>query len=258
MSAYAFQPPAMPEAGSTDEKLRVMYSYLYRMNEYLQVALNGIETGVRTGEIAAQGSAYNVSSGGQSGTVQQVNEYNSLKALIVQTATQVRHEMDLLETQLASEYVAVSDFGAYQESMESVIRATADALIQEYNFESRLQDLSDSALTFDDYRITTSQYIKTGLLYFDDTTGVRIPRYGVAVGENLTTTVVDDKEVITRMNLCATFTSDKLSFWMGGVEVAYVSNNKLYINNAEITGQLIMGNWRIDRSNGFLIQWIGG
>lgn len=257
MSTYAFPPPAMPEAGSTDEKLRVVYAYLYRMNEHLKVALDGMETAVRTGELAVQGSAYNMqNTGGTSDNKDKLtNEYNALKALIVKTATEVRYEMNSLETQFASKYVAISDFGEYQENMDSLIRATADAILQEYKFESRLQDLSNSAEQFNDYKVTTSQYIKTGLLYFDNG---RIPRYGVAVGENMTTENVDGHEVITRQDLCATFTSDRLSFWMGGVEVAYVSNNKLYINNAEITGQLIMGNWRIDRSKGFMIQWIGG
>jgi len=37
-------------------------------------------------------------------------------------------------------------------------------------------------------------------------------------------------------------TNDKLSFYDGEIEVAYISNNKMYIRNAEIIDVLTIGN----------------
>ena len=84
-----------------------------------------------------------------------------------------------------------------------------------------------------------------------------MPRYGVAVGEKLTTVEVDGETLLARTDLCATFTADKLSFWQHGQEVAYVSNSKLYITALEILGSITLGNWRITHTDGFTVEWIG-
>mgnify|MGYP003290395510 CR=1 FL=1 len=52
--------------------------------------------------------------------------------------------------------------------------------------------------------------------------------------------------------------NEKVSFLQNEVEVAYLSNNKLYITDAHITGSLRIGNYLIQqRSNGNLgIRWV--
>lgn len=52
--------------------------------------------------------------------------------------------------------------------------------------------------------------------------------------------------------------NEKISFLQNGVEVAYLSNNKLYITDAQITGSLRIGNYLIQqRTNGNLgIRWV--
>lgn len=250
MSGYSFAAPPAP-AGSEKQQLQAMFSYLYRMNENLNVALNNL-SGANFAQETRERIERATGSTEQKDALQ--GQYDALKSLVIKTADIVRQEMTMIVTQLDGKYLAISEFGQYQENMEATIRATAEGIIQEYGFESKLDDLSNSASEFDEYKVKTDQYIKTGLLYYDGS----VPRYGVAVGENLTTVEVDGEQILERNNLCATFTSDRLSFWMGGVEVAYVSNNKLYIANVEITGQMIMGNWRLSFENGFQIQWIGG
>lgn len=250
MSGYSFAAPPAP-AGSEKQQLQAMFSYLYRMNENLNVALNNL-SGANFAQEMRERIERATGSTEQKDALQ--GQYDALKSLVIKTADIVRQEMTMIVTQLDGKYLAISEFGQYQENMEATIRATAEGIIQEYGFESKLDDLSNSASEFDEYKVKTDQYIKTGLLYYEGS----VPRYGVAVGENLTTVEVDGEQILERNNLCATFTSDRLSFWMGGVEVAYVSNNKLYIANVEITGQMIMGNWRLSFENGFQIQWIGG
>lgn len=250
MSGYTFSaPPAL--TGSEKQQLQAMYNYLYRMNENLNVALNNL-----SGEKVLQQMHQQIvdATGGETPKDALQAQYDALKSLVIKTAHTVRQEMTVIVTQLEGKYLAISEFGQYQENMEATIRATAEGILQEYGYESKLDDLSNSASLFDEYIVKTDQYIKTGLLYYDGS----VPRYGVAVGENLTTVVVDGVTILQRNNLCATFTSDRLSFWMGGIEVAYVSNNKLYIAEAEIAGAITMGNWRMSRSGGFKIQWIGG
>lgn len=64
-------------------------------------------------------------------------------------------------------------------------------------------------------------YIKRGEL--------EVGVYGIEIGRN-------------DSNIKARFTNDKLSFMQGGVEIAYISRNNLYITRAEITDYLKIGN----------------
>lgn len=119
------------------------------------------------------------------------------------------------------------------------------------------------------YQVNTEQFIRTGLLYYEkavvDGVEVSIPRIGVAIGENLTTITIEDpetgekKEVLSRQGLYTTYTSDKLSFYLNDVEVAYISNGKLYISEAEIFGfKLKTGKWLINtESNYWNLEWEG-
>lgn len=85
-----------------------------------------------------------------------------------------------------------------------------------------------------------------------------MPVYGVAVGQNLTTTEIDGEEVVDQNNFRATFTAKKLSFWQDSTEIAYVSNNQLYITNIVVLDAMCIGKWRMATTNGLAFQWIGG
>ena len=53
--------------------------------------------------------------------------------------------------------------------------------------------------------------------------------------------------------MTAELSNNKLAFKQNGSEIAYVSNNKLYITNAEILTNAIIGNFQYTpRSNGSL------
>ena len=79
-----------------------------------------------------------------------------------------------------------------------------------------------------------------------------IPVYGIEVGQRNT---VNGVEVFNKF---ARFTADRLSFYdQSGEEVAYISDFKLYITNAEVTGTLKLGGFLIDTSKGFTLKWAG-
>ena len=59
-------------------------------------------------------------------------------------------------------------------------------------------------------------------------------------------------------NKYARFTAGRLSFYdKNDIEVAYISDYKLYITNAEIKGTLKLGAFLIDTSKGFRLKWVG-
>lgn len=254
--------------GTPEEQIRQVYSYLYQMSEQLNVALDNLTLDNFT-EKAAESIKVSEETGlTAKGEDTMSDAYNNAKALIIKTADKVRAEMDTIVLQLNGEYVANSTFGAYQQQVSNEIQATATEIVQSYQFDSRLEAVQQqvnegrtsiegmNALinALNSYNVNTEQYIKTGLLYFDAN---NVPRYGVAVGENLTTITVNGEVVLERTGLAATFTSDRLSFWQNDTEVAYISNNQLYINQVTILSILTIGKWIIDTSYGWALRWAG-
>lgn len=55
----------------------------------------------------------------------------------------------------------------------------------------------------------------------------------------------------------STFTASRLSFWQDGTEVAYISDNRLHIREAEVQEALRVGKWRISTENGLAIRYLG-
>ena len=131
-------------------------------------------------------------------------------------------------------YVAQSEFGTYVEAAAADIEANATGITQMYEYAASLGILGngESDVDITDIETWSQAYIKSGLLYYDNAT----PKFGVAVGDVKTLVTIDDHEVVNRQNLLATFTSDRLSFWQSGNEVAYLSSGSMYFPSAHISG----------------------
>ena len=72
-------------------------------------------------------------------------------------------------------------------------------------------------------------------------------------------TEVDGDKVVEQNNFRAVFTATRLSFWQDATEVAYVSNNRLYITNITVLGGIDVGQWSMEAAEGGLaFRWIGG
>lgn len=175
--------------------------------------------------------------------------------MIVKTAGLVKRQMDQLSARLEGEYVAVSDFGTYVERLSAYLEANPEALTQYYSFFADLQASTETvSAAFEQYRVETEGYIRTGIVCYDGA----VPQYGVAVGQNLTCREVDGETVVEQNDFRATFTASKLSFWQDASEVAYVSNNRLYITNITVLEGMSIGEWEISSENGLVIRWMGG
>ena len=237
--------PAYP-SGTVEQQVLQQYSYLFQMAQQLNLTLEAAENS-RTAAVQAAGK-----SRAAQGTEQ---EYQNLKSLIIKTADTVQRRMDQLSARLEGEYVASSEFGSYVEKLSAYIEAHPDALTQYYSFCSDLQgDVDAKETTFGSYKAGTEGYIRTGVVYYEGA----LPVYGVAVGQNLTTTLVDGVETVAQNDFRATFTAKRLSFWQDSTEVAYVSDNRLYIRDITVLDSVTLGGWKLASENGLAFQWIGG
>ena len=160
-----------------------------------------------------------------------------------------------LTAELDERYVARSDFGTYVQQLSAYLEAEPDALTQYYGFSADLKaavEAVDAAFTH--YRVDTQGYIRSGIVSYDGDT----PVYGVAVGQNLTAREVDGETVVEQNDFRALFTPRRLGFWQGEVEVAYLSDNRLYITDITVLSGLTVGQWRMESRDGLVWQWMGG
>lgn len=245
-------------------RLAQVQSYLHQLVEQLNYTLTAIEKS--TGSLKPTSTV----AGEQTEAEKKLNDsVNNLKSLIIKSANSVRAEMDQLETELGSSYVAVADFGTFQEDIHAQLSATAGSIEQAISYYAKLSDLVDEASTeFDNYVVETEGYIRQGIIGYRDA----VPIIGIAIGQKIETEknadgttkieTVDNRDyvVIDTSSNMSIWTPDKLAFYINGAEVGYFSNGALYTGDTIVTGKLFLANnkWEISHTNGFSIKWIGG
>lgn len=251
MSTYIAPPQAF--TGTEAQQLTQAYRYLFRLSEQLSQALNAAD--VQQQEmVKAQATS-------KEGLSKELNgQYNNLKAAIVKTADEVRSEMDIIETKLRSEYIAKSEWGVYHEQISAEISATAHGIVQEYDYDAKIQSLQDDATAFSEYVMSTNGYIRQGIIGYDDE---GMPIIGVAIGQDLRSTTVDvdgqPYEEIDMTRNMATYTADRITFWQNGVEAAEFSNSELSTTRIRVSDGIRIGDeWELTRRNGLTLKWIGG
>lgn len=239
----------LPNITSTtpEGKLMQLQSFLHQTVEQLNWALNTIEAGNSSGNVA-QSKNNSGDTSSEDGT-DPVAKFNEIKALIIKSADIVNAYYEKINAKLVGEYVAISDFGTYTELTSQQIEANSTAIEQRYThlqqIETDIEDLEHSL-------IEANAYINSGLLYYND---AGVPVYGLEVGQR---TEIDGVEVF---NKYARFTSDRLSFYdNNGHEVAYISDKKLYITHIEVTGSFTFGGFvdTILSDRSIVTKWVGG
>jgi hypothetical protein len=148
-----------------------------------------------------------------------------------------------INMELSNAFGVGSEYGSYAEAISNKMSLSAEGVVQKYELVSKLEAADAKAAEFAEWINVTDEYIKTGFLYTDEN-GTR--RVGVAIGTNITTSIVDGvvQPNATKTDLLATFVSDSLIFWQGGQKVAYLSNKKLYILSAEFLGSYRIGKFQ--------------
>lgn len=229
---------APTEAG----KLEQVRGYLFQLVDQLKWALNTVDGG----SSGSTNQQTNRTTNASKSEAEAQATFNSVKALIIKSADIVDSYYEAINKRLEGYYVAQSDFGTYMQSTELEIDGESTSITQIY---SNLQAIITDIENLEHSLIDVNAYIRSGELYTNDE---GVPIYGLEIGQ---TNYIDDVKVF---NKYARFTSDRLSFYdQNDTEVAYISDYKLYITNAEVTGTLTLGGYIIETSNGLAFRWKG-
>lgn len=233
-----------PSFHARTESEKQLHSYLHQLVDQLQFALNSVGTSSTASIQPAQKNTQQSSSGSSSPTV----DFASIKALIIKSADIVDAYYQEISRRLEGVYVAESDFGTFVETTEQQITDSSTYIEQLFsNYQGILTEIENLNFTIAE----VSAHIKSGLL--SDVGGV--PVYGLEIGQR---TWIDGEEVF---NKYARFTADRLSFYdQNDTEVAYISDNKLYIRNVEVADSYKIGGYvdTVTSGGGVITKWVGG
>ncbi len=247
----------MPKSpvGPLQQQVQQQYAYLFQLAGLLNASME--QLGTSGGGEKAKTAAVSAS-GGEAAREEQAAQ---LKSLIVKTAETVRQEMERLEVRLRGSFVAASQFGTYLQELNSQLAADPEGVEQYYKFLSQLQSGTDqTALALEQYRTEVEGYIRQGIVRYEGT----VPVIGIAIGQDIKTAAKDVEtergvfDVIDTRSNMSVWTTERLSFYIGGQEAAYFSNGALtvaVINTDRIRGG---GAWDVSFLGGVKYKWIGG
>lgn len=238
--------------GSAEQQIALLRDYLVR-----QVRANKSEDQGEGGGI--QASAPSSGSGKNKAALQEeYNRYRDLRALIVKTADIVEEHVDMLRQELHADYLAISDFGTYQERVDTQIEATARAIVESYDFQGKIDAAEMRAVE------SIQGEIRRG---FIDPPGGGARVFGIAIAEKLrfsSTTVTQDGLEYVELDSGQTmgiYTASGWQFWLNGAKAGWFdsADGQLHVNTMTAESGIRMGsNWVISGAGGFGIRYLGG
>lgn len=244
--------PGAP-AGTVQQQIRQQYTYLFQLAQSLNRALEQIEGGQTARAQTAEKSGAPDEKTGQTAA--------GLKSLIVKTANTVSRELEQMKSELRGEYVAVSDFGTYLERTSQEIEEDPTKITRYFKFAADIQaDVDKVGADFSAYKTDVQGYIRQGIVGYDGVT----PIIGIAIGQDIRTTQTGVEteqgvfDVIDKRSNMSVWTTEKLSFYIGGQEAAYFSNGKLTVAQIAADRLTGAGKWDVSFTGGVKFKWIGG
>ncbi|MBP5720419.1 MAG: hypothetical protein J6W82_05085 [Bacteroidales bacterium] len=237
--------------GTEREQLVVLRDYLVRLSRSLDDSITKVV------DTAVEASAKRVQ------TKQATEQADTLRGLIVKTADTIHHEIDMITQELHEDYVAVSDFGTYRESVTAEIQTTARQTVESYGYTSAIETLNTQLGTVEDYMESIQGEIVRG--YIEDPvtheTGI-----GIAISEQLSFTgTTQDQGGVTYYELTpgqslGLYTSTGWQFWLNGKKVGWFDSRDEMLHTVQLAVEqdITLGaGWIMTPTNGFGLRYVG-
>ena len=249
-------PPVL--RGNEQQQLRELRDYLVRMARDLDktvetAAVQAAETHVRTGKNNSEALAQDFRS-----------RYEKLRGLIIKTADVVQHNVDIITEELHEDYLALSDFGAYQEQINTTIEETARGFVEKYEYDAALLALDNQLGTIMAAQESIRGEIRRGLITDPETGETAL---GIAIAEELSFTGSEETHdgltyyELTPGQTIGLYTSTGWQFWINGSKRGWFDSRDgmLHVANLAVESSLRLGgNWMITTSGGFGLRYVGG
>lgn len=226
--------------GTTEvEQLQQIRSYLYQLAPQLNWALSTLEA-KGSSEVAVQKTGTTAVTADKD--KDRLDNFNELKHLIIKSADIVNAYYEEINKRLEGHYIAESDFGTYYKDASAEITANYEQVRLDFDSLQGIisQDGKDTLLR------STTAYIKLGIIA-EESNGD--PVNGIEIGQ---TNSGESKKF-------AQFTARTLTFYnSSGTKLATFGDEGMVVPRAKIEGNLTIGKYVIDTSNGIAFKWAGG
>lgn len=218
-----------------DQKIKKIEKYLNELNDQLHIVLNNLELDNFT--LQTQ-NAINISEETKNLIENDLEaSIEAIKNRIIKTADEInstiQSEISVMSGQV--EYIS-GQFGTFtedyfKESVENALNKT---------------DTYTTIKNLNGYITTSQSYIKTGNISAD--IGSAEDKIGIVIGDAIT----GDNQ---SSNMKVVIVGDRMSFYEGTNEVAYISGKELVINKVKINEYIYFGSYKIDVINGIAFRW---
>lgn len=248
---------------TTEEKVAQIGSYLHQFVEQLQWAMDSINTNTNVVVSSTASKSASTTAATGNAIIDSQATFNAIKSLIIKSADIVEAYYDVMVETLLGEYTALSEFGEFKnttmaefqksstgrEEIYKNIQEISTDITEKYDglldgMNDEIGNVKETSEYAKKYILDMEAHIRTGLLAEGT--------YGIEVGQK---NIINGVETF---NKYARFTADRLSFYdQNDTEVAYISDRKLYITDAEVRGTLKLGGYLVDTTNGLAFKWVG-
>lgn len=145
--------------GTPEQQISALRNFLVRLADNLQAEFGDdkINEAVKQATTAAA-----VGSGSAAKAEIDKNAQN-LRQLITKTADSIYSYVDEITQNLSSVYVAKSEFGTYQETVNTTIQQTAKQTVESYDFQSQIDAVNSRADSTDRFVTTIRGRYGAGL-----------------------------------------------------------------------------------------------
>lgn len=238
-------------ASTTEGQIAQVRSYLTQLTEQLNFAFNSISNG----ETMSSYKASQVEASGVSKEEQAKNTFSELKSLIIKSADIVEAYYKEFGVLLESEgkYMAVSDFGTYYEESSKALVDKYDSIEQQHKILQEIVNPLNERVA----AIENTGLIKSGVI---DTFGEGDEAGQSVIGIEIRQKIVDENDGTVIYNKLARLSSQGLELYTNPDSTeptAIFQYNKMYIANAEISGSLKLGGYKLDTAKGLTFKWEG-
>lgn len=248
--AFTEKPPILQ--GSTQDQLRAIRDYLFRMASSLEAAATApaVGTGATVRRTRADGTAVTETGSAAKADTDAIRKSAAeLRALIIKHANELQAEMDTKEEQYNGRFLAQNDFQTWELDLDSRIQTNAQGVVESYGFQ---ESISSTKRDVQDYFTRIDGEIRRGYLEDPDNPGQYV--FGIAISSNLQFSgTVQDKDGYTYYELVGNqtfglYTASGWQFWVNGRKQGYFNSedNKLHVRNIVADDSLQIGtDWQI-------------
>ena len=242
--------------GSEREQLAALRDYLVRLARSLERAAEA--------PLNAESASTSVSAAPASALAAARGESGELRSLVVKTAERVEHSVEQLRRTLHEDYLALSDFGSYRETLEGSFEATARGVVESYDYEAALAALAGRLGSAESAVETLRGQIRRGLVT-DPASGETV--LGIAVAQELRLTGATHTEnglvyyELAPGQTLGLYTATGWQFWINGSKRGWFDSldGMLHVARLAVEQSLRLGgDWLLTASGGFGIRYVGG